>query len=148
MEARRGDLVVIVAGYPSEMRTFLDSNPGLRSRFDLTVDFPDYSTGELREIFDRLVEQHDYEIDEEASMCIDELIASLPRERGFGNAREIRRVFNEVVCNHASLLLDVMHPTREELQAITAGAIPRVQTPTPKTRPVDTVPEPRWHGYL
>lgn len=127
MEARRGDMVVIAAGYSSPMSEFLSSNPGLASRFDHTIHFPDYTDSELLHIFDGLVRDHDYTVTESARLLVGEHIASLPRHEGFGNAREIRRLFNEVVCNHAELLSRVAHPSTEQLRVIPPSAIPAVE---------------------
>lgn len=148
MESRRGDLVVVVAGYPDEMNDFIGSNPGLRSRFDLTLHFPDYVASELRSIFDGLVAQHDYVLEPEADVLVDRYIGALPRPKGFGNGREIRRMFNDVVCNHAALLLDNLRPSGSELRTITAGAIPRAVGPDSALPGNADVVVPQWHGYL
>jgi stage V sporulation protein K len=93
MEDNRDRLVVIVAGYPDLMRGFVESNPGLRSRFSRFIDFPDYSTEELVEIIVRMAQQSDYVL---ASGCLDRLTAyltAIPRDDGFGNARLARNLF-------------------------------------------------------
>ena len=101
MEDNRGDIVVIVAGYPTEMQGFLDANPGLRSRFDVVIDFPDYSTAELTSIFDLYLEDYKLELDAGAREKVAAYAASLPRGRGFGNGRAMRNLFNEMVRRHA-----------------------------------------------
>jgi AAA+ superfamily predicted ATPase len=101
MEDNRGDIVVIVAGYPKEMQGFLDANPGLRSRFDVVIDFPDYSTAELTSIFDLYLEDYKLELDAGAREKVAAYAASLPRGRGFGNGRAMRNLFNEMVRRHA-----------------------------------------------
>ena len=67
MEDNRHQLVVIVAGYPRLMRRFLESNPGLRSRFSREIDFPDYSTEDLVEIFSRFAAESEYTLGEGAT---------------------------------------------------------------------------------
>ena len=104
MEANRGKIVVIVAGYPDEMRRFLESNPGLRSRFDRIIEFPDYDDKELLSVFRSMARDHDYVLETGVDRELLSWIESLPRGRNFGNARDIRRLFEEVVCNHAMSL--------------------------------------------
>jgi SpoVK/Ycf46/Vps4 family AAA+-type ATPase len=84
-----GDLAVIVAGYPKEMKTFLDSNPGLRSRFKLTFEFPDYLPQELSEIALYACQEKEISLSPEARFMLDEMIteAYRRRDRTFGNAR-------------------------------------------------------------
>jgi SpoVK/Ycf46/Vps4 family AAA+-type ATPase len=84
-----GDLVVIVAGYPREMKHFLDSNPGLKSRFKLYYEFPDYLPQELSRIADYACEQKEVKLTVEARREIDEIIVNAfrARDRSFGNAR-------------------------------------------------------------
>lgn len=147
MEEQRGKCVVIVAGYEAEMAAFIASNPGLRSRFDRTIDFPDYSDDELVTIFDGLVEAHDYVLDDAARSAVRSFIAAMPRGDGFGNARDTRRLFNDVVCNHASMLSGVAKPTKQQLQLISADAIPRVSIPVPAKQGSAPAVE-RWAGYL
>lgn len=101
MEDNRGDIVVIVAGYPTEMQGFLDANPGLRSRFDVVIDFPDYSGDELGKIFDLYLDEFKLELTSEAREKVCSYVDSLPRGRGFGNGRAMRNLFNEVVRRHS-----------------------------------------------
>lgn len=101
MEDNRGDIVVIVAGYPKEMQGFLDANPGLRSRFDVVIDFPDYSTQELTSIFDLYLDEFKLELTSEAREKVVSFTEGMERRRGFGNGRAMRNLFNEVVRRHA-----------------------------------------------
>jgi len=133
-----------VAGYDGKMQTFLDANPGLRSRFDVAVAFPDYSDGELTEIFAGLVKQYEYEITPDAMAAVRELIAGLPRGEGFGNARDVRRVFNNVVANHAVLLGETGLSDSGRLNLLDTNAVPRVSTQGPK----DSSSGPTFVGYL
>lgn len=101
MEDNRGDIVVIVAGYPQEMQGFLDANPGLRSRFDVVIDFPDYSTAELVEIFDLYLAEFKLELAPEARGKLVTYTEAMERRRGFGNGRAMRNLFNEMVRRHS-----------------------------------------------
>lgn len=105
MENKRGDVVVVVAGYPAEMERFLQSNPGLASRFDHRIHFPDYSDTELQSIFLEMAASHDYDVDTTAAAVVREIIGAWPRDRGFGNAREVRRLFHDVVARHGAWML-------------------------------------------
>jgi hypothetical protein len=124
MEDHRADLAVIAAGYPAEMSTLLEANPGLESRFTRVIDFPDYTTEELVEIFVRMSERTRYHLDGPARTALAELIAAQPRRRGFGNARFVRNVFEEAVGRQAERLAAVEHPTEEELTTLTAADLP------------------------
>lgn len=112
MEDDRDRLVVIIAGYSKEMKEFINSNSGLKSRFVRYIDFPDYSTTELFEIFESLLTKGGY-ILEEASKEI--IIASFEEirsigDRNFGNGRYVRNVYEESLkaqANRLSLLEDI-----------------------------------------
>jgi stage V sporulation protein K len=95
MEDHRHRLVVIVAGYPRLMRRFLDSNPGLRSRFSREIDFPDYSTGELIEIFARFAADADYMLGEDVPAALASVFERAERSESFGNARFARTLFEQ-----------------------------------------------------
>jgi hypothetical protein len=76
-------------------------NPGLKSRFDLTVEFPDFSNAELVTIFEGIANSNGYRLDDSARNALTNTIHALPRGANFGNARDIRKLFNEVVVAHA-----------------------------------------------
>lgn len=146
MESHRGEVAVVVAGYPKEMQRFIDSNPGLRSRFDLTLPFPDLTDRELFEVFTGLLMAHDYRLEPEAIPHLKRAISTMPRGQGFGNAREIERFFNRVVCNHAAALAPTEAPSAALLQAI---GISEIVTSAPWLTTVPEVPrEPMAAGYL
>ena len=98
MEDKRGEFMVIVAGYPKEMKRFLESNPGLLSRFDRTLHFADYTEDELLEIFQDMLAREDLYLDQQAKIAaqnyIQELLAN--KHRYFGNARTIRKFVKEL----------------------------------------------------
>lgn len=129
MEDNRGDIVVIVAGYPKEMQGFLDANPGLRSRFDVVIDFPDYATDELGQIFDIYLEQYELTLTVDAREKMITYVNSLPRGRGFGNGRAMRNLFNEVVRRHAVWATRNGEINAIDLTTITAEVIPDPGTP-------------------
>ena len=124
MEDNRGDIVVIVAGYPKEMQGFLDANPGLRSRFDVVIDFPDYATDELGQIFDLYLEEYELTLTVDARQKVISYVNSLPRGRGFGNGRAMRNFFNEVVRRHAVWATRDGEINAVDLTMITAEVIP------------------------
>jgi len=125
MENHRGQFAVIVAGYPDEMHEFLESNPGLRSRFDEVVAFPDYSDGELLDIFQSLVGQHQFTLTPEARDAVSTAIAALPRGRAFANARAVRQLFNNVVARHARGLAQ-RGARSDAMNVIEGWAVPHV----------------------
>jgi stage V sporulation protein K len=107
MEDYRHRLVVIVAGYPRLMHRFLQSNPGLRSRFSREISFPDYSTDELVTIGARLAGDYEYVLDEEAKEALRRILAGAARGEGFGNARFVRTLFEQALNAQALRLARV-----------------------------------------
>jgi Holliday junction resolvasome RuvABC ATP-dependent DNA helicase subunit len=127
MEDHRDDFVVIAAGYPEEMGDFVESNPGLRSRFPKTIAFPDYSTDELVGIFVSMAEKSAYRCTPETADHLRRWFEAQPREKGFGNARLARNLFEASVARQASRVVAVTDPTDEELMSLTPediGALP------------------------
>lgn len=104
MENHRGEFAVVVAGYPDEMATMLAANPGLRSRFDLTIPFADFTATQLEQIFGLLAQQHDYDVPPATMQRVRAVIAAWPRHHGFGNAREVRKLFSDITRRHATLV--------------------------------------------
>jgi hypothetical protein len=123
MEDHRDDLAVIAAGYPEEMATLIDANPGLKSRFTRTIHFPDYSTEELIAIFESMSAAHQYHLDESGALKLAEVIDAEPRGRGFGNARFVRNLFEAAVGRQADRLAPVATPTDLQLTTLTGDDI-------------------------
>ncbi|HWB71811.1 MAG TPA: AAA family ATPase [Egibacteraceae bacterium] len=124
VEDRRDALVVIVAGYPDEMATFLDSNPGLRSRFPKTIFFPDYSGDELLAIFAVMAAQDHYRCTRRARGKVRAFFDLQQRDRGFGNARLARNLFEQAIANQASRIVAMDAPDDDDLVTLTAHDIP------------------------
>jgi stage V sporulation protein K len=107
MEDYRHRLVVIVAGYPRLMHRFLDSNPGLRSRFSREITFPDYSTDDLLAITAKFLAENEYRFGEGAPETVRRVLASPARGEGFGNARYARTLFEQALNTQALRLANV-----------------------------------------
>ena len=123
MEDHRDDFVVIVAGYASLMPWFIDSNPGLKSRFNKYLLFEDYNGAQLYEIFLSRVKGNDYRLDEEAARAVREHLEELyeDRDENFGNARDVRNLFERIVANQANRVAALAAPTDEDILTITAA---------------------------
>lgn len=121
MEDHRDEFVVIVAGYTKPMETFIHSNPGLQSRFNKFIEFPDYTVDELLAIFDLNCRKYEYVPDPEAREQVKTLLmlrkAQMPEN--FANAREVRNLFESIITNQARRIAVLEHPTKEEMQQIT-----------------------------
>ncbi|MGI8422452.1 MAG: AAA family ATPase [Gaiellaceae bacterium] len=122
MEDFRERLVVIVAGYPRPMRRFLESNPGLRSRFSREITFPDYSNDELVAISGRFLADAHYELGPGAAEALAGILANARRDERFGNARFARTLFEQTLSAHALRLADepIEQLGREALVTVTA----------------------------
>ncbi|MCU1559887.1 AAA family ATPase [Mycetocola sp.] len=101
MEDHRHRLVVIVAGYPRLMESFLLSNPGLRSRFAREITFPDYSLDALEAIFNRMLAQHEYALEPGAEQMLRRILAGLHAGEDSGNARFARTLFEQALNRQA-----------------------------------------------
>jgi stage V sporulation protein K len=115
MEDYRHRLIVIGAGYPRPMARFLDSNPGLRSRFSREISFPDYSTEELLAITHKFAADYTYEITQGAEEALRATFDGAQRGEGFGNARYARTIFEQALNAQALRLAGLSGRNLEEL---------------------------------
>jgi type VII secretion ATPase EccA len=108
MENSRNELVVIVAGYEEQMKRFINSNPGLASRFNRYLRFDDYTPNELMSIFSLLCEENDYALHADAEKRIERYIGELYQQRteeGFGNGRAVRNLFEKIIAQQAERII-------------------------------------------
>ena len=108
MEDDRDSFVVIVAGYTEPMEEFLESNPGLRSRFSKVIEFEDYTEEELRTIFNRMCEDQDYHLAEDTEEMLNRYFHRMVEEKdeNFANAREVRNYFERCIERQANRLVE------------------------------------------
>ena len=120
MEDDRNRLVVILAGYSGPMKTFIESNPGLRSRFNRYIHFEDYSAEELLDIFKIIASKYDYLLDSAAELKLSKLFdqAVAGKDEHFGNGRFVRNIFEKVMENQASRLASSIDITEDKLRTI------------------------------
>ena len=122
MEDHRDDLIVIVAGYTGPMERFIHSNPGLESRFNKYFHFDDYDAGELLDIFRSLCKKNGYALSPEGDAWAEGALRELYEERdeNFGNARDVRNLFERAVARQADRVARLESPTREQLMELRA----------------------------
>lgn len=120
MEDDRDRLVVILAGYTEDMKRFIDSNPGLQSRFNRYIEFPDYSTEELLQIFEVNMRKYDYHFGDGAKEVLQQYLenAVANKDANFGNGRFVRNVFEKALERQANRLASENNLTTERLSAI------------------------------
>ena len=121
MEDYRDRLVVIVAGYKDEMQRFIDSNPGLQSRFNRYIDFPDYSGTELVDIFKMYMKKNQYTLAPDAEEYLKEQFEYVVahKDRNFGNARYARNVFEKSIQEQANRLSGRSNLSKSQLTELT-----------------------------
>ena len=127
MEDERNRLVVILAGYSSEMKGFIESNPGLQSRFNRYIHFSDYSADELKQIFLLNAKKNQYTLDEKATSVLEEMMSSVieHKDENFGNARFVRNLFEESIQNQATRLSSQSNITEDVLSLLKAEDFPK-----------------------
>ncbi|MBO4305534.1 MAG: AAA family ATPase [Lentisphaeria bacterium] len=140
MEDDRDRLIVIVAGYPGEMKKFIDANPGLSSRFTRYINFPDYNTRELAEMFRMYAKRNHYTLSPEFDRNLVGCMAYLTRNRdkNFGNGRFVRNLFEKAVEHQAGRLANLADRTPEMLKTLEMtdiGLRLKKNTPPPKGNP-------------
>lgn len=124
MEDHRDDLVVIVAGYTELMEDFVHSNPGLESRFNRFMFFPDYSVEEMMGIFDMRCKGSCYTLTEDARPLVRDYIAEESADQeSFGNGRGVRNLFENIVVAQNNRLAKLESVTREQLMELTADDV-------------------------
>lgn len=126
MEDDRNRLVVILAGYSTEMKTFIDSNPGLQSRFNRYIHFSDYNADELKQIFLLNAKKNQYFLDNEAMIKLEKLMSTAiaNKDKNFGNARFVRNLFEKSIQNQAMRLSSQPNITEEILSTLIAEDFP------------------------
>ena len=102
MEDHKDDLIIIFAGYPDEMDSFLSANPGLRSRIGYIFDFPDYTVDELVSIFKLKLQSCKFEADDDVIATVRDCFARHAGKKGFGNGRFVGSVFDRIVVEHST----------------------------------------------
>lgn len=126
MEDNRENFVVIVAGYPDPMKLFLESNPGLRSRFNKNIMFDDYTEDELLCIFHAFCKPFSMKLSEEAEFCVKTYLHWLVQNKSenFANGREMRNLFEAALSNQANRLAEREDISEEELNEISKDDLP------------------------
>ncbi|MCX2731756.1 right-handed parallel beta-helix repeat-containing protein [Saccharopolyspora sp. NFXS83] len=148
MEDHRDELVVIVAGYSELMQGFLESNPGVASRFTRTIEFPNYSVEELVTIASNLCRKHYYELTDDAIDELTNYFTRVPKGDTFGNGRVARKLFEEMISLQASRLAQRPPARDSDLSRLTAADIaPQTamleQLPSQSTGGPDAADDPR-----
>lgn len=120
MEDNRDSFVVIVAGYPEPMKKFLESNPGLKSRFNKNIFFEDYSEDELFEIFYSSCNRYGMWLTEEAKNTLKNYLHMLCQNKpeNFANGREMRNIFEQTYTNQANRIAEIEDISDDELNEI------------------------------
>ena len=142
LEDDRGKFICIVAGYTDQMHDFIDTNPGLKSRFTQTIHFDDYSPDELTQIFENLAAAKNFTISDDTKAAIHRQFEQLylRRDKNFGNAREARKVFDAAIEKQSQRLVNFMNDPgfkEDDMYRITIDDLPMAQNE--KARPLDEV---------
>ena len=127
VEDRRDRIVVVMAGYPDEMAALVAANPGLESRFPKTIHFPDYTSDELVAIFEMQCDRGGYVPTDAALLVVRDHLDAVPRDKGFGNGRVARNLFESAVARQASRIVAIDDPTDVQLTELVAADIPPPQ---------------------
>ena len=128
MEDNRDRLVVILAGYSQEMKDFINSNPGLQSRFNRYIDFPDYTAAELLQIYCNNMAKYQYELTDAAKAKASALFEHAVQHKNdnFGNARYVRNLFEKTIERQSNRLAPIGRLNKQQLSRIEAEDIPEI----------------------
>ena len=118
MENHRDSVVVILAGYPDEMETFLSRNPGLRSRISFHVNFRDYTSNELLSILKLFVTDSGMILDGSADPKLLRIFDAAAGQKDFGNGRFARNLFEQARLNQASCILRISNPSEADIKTL------------------------------
>ena len=120
MEDNRDDLIVIVAGYTDKMEEFVNSNPGLKSRFNKYIFFNDYTGKELTSIYNSMAKKQEYITDEEASKYVQEYLTKRAKahEENFANAREARNYLERCIERQATRIVNIKDISDDDLKTL------------------------------
>ena len=120
LEDYRDDLVVIVAGYTEPMNKFFESNPGLKSRFNRFIEFPDYNEEELFDIFNNICKTNDYVVSEKAAMKLKDIMKEAfdKKEDQFANGRFVRNLFEDAVVLQSRRIFKMEQVSKDDLMRI------------------------------
>ncbi|WP_030253923.1 right-handed parallel beta-helix repeat-containing protein [Streptomyces violens] len=129
MEDHRDAVVVIVAGYPVEMEHFIDSNPGLASRFNRTLLFEDYGTEDLVRIVEQHAAAHQYELTDAARATLTGYFDHVPRDGRFGNGRSARQTFQAMTERQAYRVAENDSPSEADLRTLSELDVPELDVP-------------------
>ncbi len=126
MEDNRDDLIVIVAGTTGKMKTFLASNPGLRSRFNKYFSFADYDSQQLVEIFELFCHEVGFDVAASAHAKVSDLFEALyaRRDESFGNARPARNVFEATMQRHSNRIVMLADIDEDALSMVETEDVP------------------------
>ena len=138
MEDNRDDFIVIVAGYPDLMDKFIQSNPGLKSRFNKYIHFPDYSAEDLIDIFKGMCKKYSLILTDQAAGAASEYLTQMEanKDENFGNGRDVRNFFEKVLERQATRVTSNFNATEEEMLTFEVEDIPVFV-------PIDDGPKPR-----
>lgn len=129
LEDYRDDLVVIVAGYTEPMNHFFASNPGLKSRFNTFIEFPDYSAEELWSMLVKLCGENDYRLADNVEECVRDIFLKQVKDKkeNFANGRLVRNIYDDITMNHARRVVKMNEPSRDDLSLIIRADVENIR---------------------
>ena len=139
MEDNKDDFVVIVAGYKDEMKHFIESNPGLNSRFKKQIEFPDYTPEQMQAIFMKMVEADGGVLADDAVVPLLEIWEASKIDPMFGNGRGVRNVYEQVLANQATRVVNKGKYAKRTLTTIRKVDIPLASAMFNKTKPKNKI---------